>query len=179
MSSISQQPCSICGKNPRVAGRSRCRECHNASNAKSIERNKHKPCAACGKNPRTKGSYCRECHNAYQRARHAKQYAGDRKWQKKARSDNLKRHFGITTEEYSTMLERQKGVCAICGKPETRKSSSGTVQPLSIDHDHLTGQIRGLLCHECNHLLGAANDNIGVLWQAVKYLQKYAESGLN
>jgi hypothetical protein len=63
------------------------------------------------------------------------------------------RRFGLEPEDYDAMLEAQGGVCAICGQPET-VVRYGQVQPLSVDHDHKTGQVRGLLCHRCNIRVG-------------------------
>ncbi len=60
---------------------------------------------------------------------------------------------------------RQGGCCAICGQPEKELK-----RQLSIDHCHVTGHIRGLLCHRCNFILGFAKDNIYILKSAIDYL---------
>ena len=61
--------------------------------------------------------------------------------------------FGLTLQDYQQMLDAQNGVCAICGKkPGKRK--------LSVDHDHKTGIIRGLLCFRCNFGLGWFQDDL-------------------
>ncbi len=60
----------------------------------------------------------------------------------------LKHTYNIALADYDEMLERQKGVCAICGG----LNSAG--QRLCVDHDHATGEVRGLLCHGCNTRLG-------------------------
>jgi hypothetical protein len=62
--------------------------------------------------------------------------------------------YGVTDDVFNTMLAAQNGLCAICGKPETSLGRTGRVKPLSIDHDHATGKVRGLLCHGCNIRLG-------------------------
>jgi len=77
---------------------------------------------------------------------------------------------GITPEEYESRLREQNGVCAICKQPEAVVSYSGTIM-LSIDHDHQTGRIRGLLCNRCNRMIGLANDSVERLMDAVEYLQ--------
>jgi hypothetical protein len=90
--------------------------------------------------------------------------------------------YGITMEQYEDMFEAQKGVCAICGRPETAVRK-GVPQRLAIDHDHACcsggkscGQcVRGLLCQSCNHLLGNAGDNPERLIQAVRYLEGWGE----
>lgn len=85
----------------------------------------------------------------------------------------LKRYYGLTGDQYAEMLAAQKGVCAICEKPET-VVMGGQVKPLSVDHSHETGQNRDLLCASCNHLLGHAREDIGVLKSAIRYLEKHA-----
>src|SRR5690348_10360154 len=63
--------------------------------------------------------------------------------------------YGLTGEAYKALEEAQAGVCAICGNPETRYNAKmKAIQPLSVDHNHKTGKVRGLLCAHCNHGLG-------------------------
>lgn len=70
----------------------------------------------------------------------------------------------LSAEEYDTLLQRQKGVCAICGrKPEER---------LVVDHDHSSGKVRGLLCSPCNLGLGIFEDDPGRLVAGAEYLGK-------
>lgn len=61
--------------------------------------------------------------------------------------------YGVTLEMYNDLLEKQNGRCAICCRKES-KIQAGRILTLSVDHNHRTGQIRGLLCDRCNHLLG-------------------------
>ena len=82
------------------------------------------------------------------------------------------RKCGITVEDYTRMFAEQDGRCAICGKPET-KTRGGVAVRLSIDHDHVTGKARGLLCNNCNVMIGYANDDIVKLRAAVVYLSCY------
>jgi hypothetical protein len=89
--------------------------------------------------------------------------------EKKA-SYHLKANFDISLDDYNEMLVSQSGVCAICKQPET-KIRNGLVTMLAVDHDHVTGVIRGLLCHRCNILLGHCNDNVSILASAISYLQ--------
>ncbi len=79
--------------------------------------------------------------------------------------------YGLTVEQYDDILIQQNCVCAICGKPE--KSSSKGV--LSIDHDHTTGKVRGLLCDTCNSGLGHFYDSIDLLQGAMLYLKQHSE----
>lgn len=73
--------------------------------------------------------------------------------------------FGLSAEEYDSMLDLQEGRCAIClQKPRTRR--------LAVDHDHKTGEVRGLLCNKCNHrILGSAHEDPAVLRRAARYLE--------
>jgi len=69
-------------------------------------------------------------------------------------------------KHYKEQLEKQNEKCAICGQLPT-------AQELSLDHDHASSQLRGLLCSNCNTLLGFAHDNILVLAKAVTYLLEW------
>lgn len=84
----------------------------------------------------------------------------------------IMRHYGLTEHEYVAMHEGQGGVCAICSRPETKKHRDGSTLRLSIDHDHVTGEVRGLLCQKCNVGLGSFEDNQASLLLAVEYLRK-------
>jgi hypothetical protein len=86
----------------------------------------------------------------------------DPEWSRKKKNNALKFNFGITLDEYEAMAEAQGNSCAICRLPKT---------PLCVDHCHTTGKVRGLLCHECNKMLGFAGDNIEVLNTAIQYLK--------
>jgi len=128
-------------------------------------------------------SWCKVCKDTRQRKWFQKNIEKQRerlrpyhrRWRKehkeKVRNWKLKYLFGIALEDYNQMLEEQNGVCAICGKPERKKGCS-----LSVDHNHRTGQVRGLLCGDCNRGLGLLNtDSFGVLnlEMAIKYVKKY------
>jgi hypothetical protein len=102
-----------------------------------------------------------------------------RKYQQRKRAANpeyhlssgLKKLYGITLDEYKVILEAQGGVCAICGKAETRTDhKTKKVSRLHVDHCHESGKVRGLLCHLCNAMLGHAKDDVTVLRKAIAYL---------
>lgn len=78
-------------------------------------------------------------------------------------------YYGITIHEYDELLMKQNGVCAICGKPETH-IQYGKFRPLSVDHDHATGKVRGLLCTGCNRGIGFLRDDPKLLNKAAEYL---------
>jgi hypothetical protein len=99
-----------------------------------------------------RGPYCRLCHNA--RGKASKDKIGG------SRTYHLKRRYGITAEEADVMLEEQGGLCVIC-----------KVAPAAhVDHDHATGQVRALLCFNCNGGLGQFKDNTEALHAAAYYV---------
>ena len=88
-------------------------------------------------------------------------------------ADNLKRRYNMTVEDYNILFASQNNCCAICGtdSPEMKMyRGNGWV----VDHDHDTGQVRGILCCRCNLLLGRAKDSISILENAINYLSEYA-----
>lgn len=78
------------------------------------------------------------------------------------RHHRLRKDYGINGEDYDAMLAEQDGACAICGA-ESQAS-------LDVDHDHDTGRVRGLLCRQCNVMLGFARDNATILRRAASYV---------
>lgn len=103
--------------------------------------------------------YVRLKQNEYQRAHPEKQ-----------QNKELKHKFGITKEIYDRLFEKQSGVCAICGQRETAKNRWGKVFKLSVDHDHRTKKVRGLLCTRCNKGIGMFDEDILNLLNAINYL---------
>lgn len=79
------------------------------------------------------------------------------------------RKLGITPQDYLDMYQAQGGRCAICGTDKPKKN--GEIVAWSVDHDHTTGRVRGLLCHGCNLALGGFKDSTHLLMKAVGYLQ--------
>ena len=77
----------------------------------------------------------------------------------------LKKKYDITPGRYAELLFWQNGVCAICG-------GVNKTHTLSVDHNHKTGKVRGLLCVRCNSLLGNAKDDVSILTKAIAYLYK-------
>lgn len=90
----------------------------------------------------------------------------------------LKRRFGMSEADYGRMMADQKGLCSICGKPETAKhKTSGGPRSLAVDHCHSGGHIRALLCSACNTGLGSFNDDPDRLRAAIEYLERHKPSG--
>ena len=71
--------------------------------------------------------------------------------------------YGLTIAEYDAILEAQGGGCAICGRSPGRKR-------LPVDHNHETGEIRGLLCLACNRAVGLLGDDPDLARRAAEYL---------
>lgn len=84
----------------------------------------------------------------------------------------FRKNYGINFADYQRMLIEQKGVCAICEQPET-KVEKGSIRMLSVDHNHKTGVVRGLLCANCNLAVGYACDSVDILGKAITYLRKH------
>lgn len=82
------------------------------------------------------------------------------------RKSYMKREWGMSPEDYHRMLAAQGGACAICGGFDPKGRGR-----FHVDHDHVTDKIRGLLCSECNILLGKAQDDPELLRRAVAYLE--------
>ncbi len=84
----------------------------------------------------------------------------------KGQNQKLKSIYGITFQQFTLMMELQNGVCAICKQPESRN------QRLCVDHNHDTGEVRGLLCFACNAGIGFLQDSSDVLEKAKQYLKE-------
>lgn len=134
-------------------------------------------------------SYCKECHREHQKQwqldnpeRHLENLAKERdrarQWREanpedykiKVRRDSLRHRYGITPEQYDDILRHQGGGCAVCGDPDG--DSRG--YPLHVDHDHLTGEVRGLVCFVDNVVLSVldrSGDPEGHAAAAIEYLE--------
>lgn len=83
---------------------------------------------------------------------------------KRIKNTNLQK-FGITLEKYNEILTNQSGCCKICKTHESKLTKA-----LAVDHNHATGEIRGLLCHNCNIGLGHFKDSENLLLTAAQYI---------
>lgn len=129
--------------------------------------------------------WCKPCKAAYQAPYKAlkdpeeiRKYDVERKAQRKAREDlraqdfnhdyayALKKRYGITPKDVADMMDIQMGVCAICGG----SPGKGFRKSLHVDHDHVSGKVRGLLCEKCNQGLGSFQDDPNRMLRAIEYL---------
>ena len=110
----------------------------------------------------------REKSKAWKKANPEKVKKSQKEWhlknKEKSRNSALKKRYNISIEDYNQMFVDQNGVCAIC------KGKCVTGRNLSVDHNHETGKVRGLLCLDCNAGLGHFKDNKSILLEAIKYL---------
>lgn len=82
--------------------------------------------------------------------------------------------YGITLNQFNSMLKEQNYVCYICESFETViYGRTGKVRELSVDHNHATNVVRGLLCHSCNTTIGSSKEDIQRLKGVVEYLNKH------
>jgi hypothetical protein len=81
---------------------------------------------------------------------------------------DLQKRYGIGLEEFTDLLAKQGGGCAICGAARGSKK----VARLFVDHDHKTGKVRGLLCSHCNSMLGHSRDKVSNLRRGIQYLER-------
>jgi hypothetical protein len=112
-------------------------------------------------------AYCKPCQAEYKRTRphHMqkwRQIPENLEKQRQYDSDRNLRRYGLSRDEFKTILESQNGCCAICLE---------VLQKPQIDHCHTTGNTRGILCLNCNHGLGKFRDSEFLLKNAILYLQ--------
>ena len=126
-----------------------CKNGHNLSQTRVVRNDKH-------------GTRCRLCVIQHQKERQA-----SGRMLKSQRKYILRKRFGISLEQYETMLQQQNGGCAICGASVGRKDG----WRLAVDHNHKTGKVRGLLCTNCNSGIGRFKDSAELLLKASSYLE--------
>ena len=120
-----------------------------------------------------KGVESTKRHNkSPKRAESIERYKKSHKGLQNRRKGALSSKYKITEQRYFEILEKQIGLCAICGSDSSRRRG---MKNFAIDHDHTTMEVRGLLCHPCNVMLGLAKDNIEILETAIKYLKDHKE----
>ena len=154
-------------ENPKAPGRGSklCQDHRDSANQRKLERLRRTACHIPGcEQPKVRGNgylYCAE-HSA-----EATKGSDAYKTIARVREGRRKkeRSYGVSHDEFLRLLDAQGAVCAIC------KGGNGK-RALSIDHDHATGAVRGLLCDRCNPMLGYARDDVAVLQAAIEYLSR-------
>lgn len=90
----------------------------------------------------------------------------------------IKKKYGLSKEEYFQILKDQNGVCYICQRTPEKAQRNKRAKFLSVDHDHISGHVRGLLCTWCNgDLLPPFERDIQKLERMLMYLQKEHKYG--
>jgi len=103
--------------------------------------------------------------------------AAYRKWRlshpEKDKANNRRcalRKYGLTPKSFDDLLKSQSGCCAICRTDQP----NGPGKKLMVDHCHSTNIVRGLLCCNCNFLIGHSKEDASILHAAAKYLERRA-----
>lgn len=140
-------PCTSCGQVDRSAS-GKCRECARRSGA--ARRDRAAPCRSCGANDWTKEGKCRRCISRRMR----------------------ERKYGFDRGGFDARLKAQGGKCAAC-----RDSFDGLPSKhVHVDHDHVTGEVRGILCHACNTAIGLLLDSPSRASKIADYLRRHTPS---
>jgi hypothetical protein len=113
---------------------------------------------------------CRECGSLFAPNAPSHLYCSQECSDNGKQTAYLKRTYGITYADYLRMLEAQNKVCAICKRPGFTMAEHHSLL-LVVDHCHSTGDVRGLLCHNCNRALGLMQDSVESLKTAIAYLE--------
>lgn len=106
--------------------------------------------------------YTRDLEKKRRQARESHARCRDKRW-----ATRLLKEYGVSAEQYNTILETQGGVCAICGA-----APHGKRKRLAVDHDHNTGRVRGLICGRCNVAIGMSGDSPETLRAAAAYIER-------
>lgn len=126
-------------------------------------------CTQCGTTTKKHRGYGL-CWGCYQKTPEKKEY--NREYHKRPASKakkqdiRLQNTYGISTEQKEQMIKQQNGVCPLCKKPFSRKKD------IHIDHDHDSGEVRGILCSKCNLAIGLLYESIPTLINIINYLKK-------
>ena len=112
---------------------------------------------------------CKECVEVMRKANLASKPSGE--WEEHLRKRHLRTEYGISAEEFYKLLGSQEGRCSICRVEMDSTTRRNVPNKVQVDHDHKTGQVRGLLCFSCNTGLGKFRDSEELLHAAIAYLK--------
>lgn len=152
--------CAYCGREPFIEGLTRCQTCTDAGKVRRDKRrDRLKNSGLCNRclcrKPDEGYSTCPTCQEA------------NRGYIKSNLDKRQILNYKITHKEHMAIKDKCNGLCMICGSPP-----EGYRKVLCIDHDHSTGEVRGLLCDCCNKGLGYFKDNTDFMEKAIKYLKE-------
>lgn len=157
------KPCQKCGDTERYECDGKCIRCK-----KKYQKLHHKTPEGKATLKRfrqsDKGKLALQRHNASEKRKiYLKHYYTLDHVKKNQRYRHVKHTYGLSRADYDMLVKHSKGICEIC---------SIFLKTPHVDHNHVTGKIRGLLCFSCNRLLGDCQDNIETLKSAIRYLDK-------
>ena len=139
------------------------RKCTKCGESKELETGFYKTGRKNDK-PDARHYECKECTKKRVTAKHNEDPL-------KARRAHLRRKYDISLEEYEQMLELQGNKCALC--PATTPGGRHAQSNWCVDHDHVTGKVRELLCNDCNLVLGIIKDSPEHLGRMITYILKH------
>ena len=147
---------------PDALPRKKCWACEQEKSISEFHRNRSKPHGV--------ENHCKDCRRPYQSALSKQKYNTS----EKRREKNLHQHYRMTQEAYTILFNAQDGKCAICARPETTiDPRTKATRALCVDHDHSTGQVRELLCHDCNRACGLLAENPARIRALLAYVEKH------
>ena len=134
-------------------------------------------------------SYCISCEREYDRNRNRDLTEKTRIWRQNLTEEQRAAHrqvvsnrqrykkYGVTISELQTRLKNQHGTCAICLTSISleARAKEDALSSAHVDHNHTTGQVRGILCRKCNHALGLVREDPSILHSMLNYLKAYSE----
>lgn len=134
----------------------KCSKCHLEKELSEFHKRTNRPCGV--------RSICKECYKEYPKNKKARN-GYDREY-------DLMKSYKITPDKFSEILKLQNNCCAICGK--NQDMLVGHKKYLCVDHCHVSGKVRGLLCDSCNRALGLFKDSEIMLTKAIEYVKMYS-----
>lgn len=110
-------------------------------------------------------SNCKTCISEKSKQRWSSDSNFRKRGNMRSRKHALMKNYGLTMDDFFNLVEEQGGKCAICqiDLPHTK--------PV-VDHCHVTGKVRGILCHKCNSGIGMLNDDARTIERALKYISQ-------
>ena len=128
-------------------------------------------------NPRGEATFagfstCGPCRREVEQLAAANRPGAERTYRARKKEMQVRRHvesYGRSVGQHAALQESQAGACAICGDAPSGDGRNGI---LHIDHDHVTGEVRGLLCSPCNTGIGQLKDDPDILLAAIEYLRR-------
>jgi len=139
-----------------LEGTAECRRCRQVKPKTDFRRDKRAV-------ERGVTAWCKPCHAEWS----ADRWANDGAHRVKVYRSHVLKVYGLTGEALDALLIAQAGRCATCSGPFNPNDRA----PFSVDHDHETGAVRGLLCRDCNTGLGMFHDSVPALRAAIEYLE--------